>query len=125
MVRDSVFQGQQVTGMNLDVFVWQMHSQSALKQLNRGSAIDMVLSHFRVWPHQNEDDVQIGVFGQCLRTPATIPPPRLPASKLSKFVLEIELERGSGQGRQPVKLRPACFKRGMVRHNRFPRMLSL
>src|SRR5215472_11863333 len=103
MVQDSVFQGQQITGTNLDALIRQIDADAALKQLNRYPAIYVMLIHPSVGLHENQNNMKIRVFGECFRATAGRSLPRILASQSLQFLVEIELEYRSGQGWQPFQ----------------------
>jgi hypothetical protein len=78
----SVVQNDQFPSSNFHLLVWQMNANLALKRMDRNSGIHVMLIHLRVGLHKDENDMEVGVFGECLRTAPGVSLPRILISEL-------------------------------------------
>jgi hypothetical protein len=71
--------------------------------MNRDSALGLVLVHVRPGFHQHQNDSEVRILRQRLRTPSTLALPRFLVAELLKFLLQVELQEWLSQLREPIQ----------------------
>jgi hypothetical protein len=97
-----VVQRHQFSGGKINFLIRQMDAEACLQRMDRDPGIGMMLLHLCVRLHEDQDDPEVRVLREGLRTAPRLALPRVFLPKAPKFVREIELQEWAGQVRQPV-----------------------